>query len=104
VGFIPIKLLPNDLLIYFDTTSVLVFTLFLFMNASAVLASHYLQVRTCEMQFNAQCLGKWMMYQGANPPAQQVNQSQNSQANSQNAQASNSNEEAANPQFRAEEA
>ncbi len=62
VGFIPIKLLPNDLLIYFDTTSVLVFTLFLFMNASAVLASHYLQVRTSEMQFNAQCLGKWMMY------------------------------------------
>jgi hypothetical protein len=62
VGFIPVKLLPSDLLIYFDTTSVLVFTLFLFMNATAVLASHYMQVRQTEMQFNAQCLGKWIAY------------------------------------------
>ena len=45
VGFIPVKLLPSDLLIYFDTTSVLVFTLFLFMTATAVLASHYMQAR-----------------------------------------------------------
>jgi hypothetical protein len=32
------------------------------MNATAVLASHYMQARQTEMQFNAHCLGKWIAY------------------------------------------
>lgn len=58
-GFIPVKFIPGDLLIYFDTISIQVFTVFLWMNAIAILSSHYLQSRMTEMQFNSQCLGRW---------------------------------------------
>ena len=58
-GFIPVKFIASDLLIYFDSNSIQVFTVFLWMNSVAILASHYLQIRVTEMQLNAQCLGRW---------------------------------------------
>ena len=59
-GFVPVKFIPSDLMIYFDTTAVAVVSVFLWVNALTILASHHLQQRSTEMQFNAQCLGKWV--------------------------------------------
>ncbi|CDW90145.1 UNKNOWN [Stylonychia lemnae] len=58
-GFITVKFIPQDLVIYFDSFSVYIFTLFLWINSVTILFSHYLQMRCIELQFNAQLLGKW---------------------------------------------
>jgi hypothetical protein len=62
VGFIPVKFIPGDLIIYFDTTSIMVFTGFLWITSLIVMGCHWLEIRATEMQFNAQCLGKWTRY------------------------------------------
>ena len=58
-GFITVKFIPQDLLIYFDPFTLQAFTLFLWVNAVTILATQYIQMRYIEMQFNAQLLGKW---------------------------------------------
>jgi hypothetical protein len=57
-----VKFIPGDLIIYFDTTSIMVFTAFLWMTSLVVMGCHWLEIRATEMQFNAQCLGKWNRY------------------------------------------
>eukprot|EP00347_Sterkiella_histriomuscorum_P003382 403364513 len=61
-GFITVKFIPQDLAIYFDTFTLQIFTMFLWINAVTILTSHYMQMRFVELQFNAQLLGKWSAY------------------------------------------
>jgi len=41
-GFVPVKFIPSDLMIYFDTTSIAVVSFFLWINSITILSSHYL--------------------------------------------------------------
>lgn len=49
VGFIPVKFIPGDLVIYFDATSILVFTVFLWLTSLIVMGCHWLEIRATEM-------------------------------------------------------
>ncbi len=49
VGFIPVKFIPGDLIIYFDTASIMVFTGFLWVTSLIIMGCHWLEVRATEM-------------------------------------------------------
>jgi hypothetical protein len=49
VGFIPVKFIPGDLVIYFDATSILVYTVFLWITSLIVMGCHWLEIRATEM-------------------------------------------------------
>ena len=49
VGFIPVKFIPGDLVIYFDATSILVYTVFLWLTSLIVMGCHWLEIRATEM-------------------------------------------------------
>jgi hypothetical protein len=52
-GFITVKFIPYDLAIYFDSLTLQIFTMFLWINTITIMSSHYLQMRSIELQFNA---------------------------------------------------
>lgn len=62
--FLPIKFIPNDLLIYFESNTCLAFTVFIWINSILIKASHYMQKRNVEMKFCAKTIGKFQLIQG----------------------------------------
>lgn len=60
-GFLPIKFLPADILIYFEATPCIVFSFFMGINSFILVASYFIRKRNIEMQFNASILGKWIL-------------------------------------------
>lgn len=84
-GFLPVKFIPSDLVIYFDPATCFIFTMFIWINSLVLLVSHYLQHRSVELQFNAQLLGTWQQIKthgSVNPDGQMTGELPQSNAES----------------------